>query len=157
MSCSAAPRTYFISPSMKCWLLKSNLLSSPRRPCWCHRATIQRCVTHFHLHSKKPSCPDLICLVTSSIVSPDVSSSAEGAVTVKARRPGGSGPSERCASLSVLTFVSLCSVDLVGRSDVTRSGSSGETLLNKRSSHRKWRRDKKDRGEACQTRRGERL
>lgn len=114
-----------------------------------------------------PNDSDLICLVASSwpgllcsSCCVRATSSTEDAVTVKAGRPGGSRPHKRRTSLSVphlCVFVSLWTVTLAGRSDVTRLGSSGETLLDKRGSHRKWRGGKKDVGEAYQTRRGERL
>lgn len=89
----------------------------------------------FHLHSKKPTFNLLSYILPASIVSPDVSGRhprQEDAVTVKARCPGGSRPSQRRTSLSVLTFVAS-----EGRSDMTRSDLSGETLLIKLGSHRK--------------------
>lgn len=94
---------------------------------------------------------DLICLVTSSR-SPLFLPMCQGDILGGRRCHRQSSAPRRvetpraphlivCPHLCV--FVSLWTVALAGCSDVTRSGLSGETPLNKRSSHRKSRGGKK--------------
>lgn len=146
------PGTHLNCPPVQHWQLKSNFLCGVPEGRVSGTELQYRGVWHIFIFiQRSPDDSGLICLVTSSLLGLHcfswcvrATSSAEDAVTVKARRPGGSGPRERRTSLSVLTFVSLCPLWTGGFGGFVQTwpdrARQGETPLDKRGSHRKWRR-----------------